>query len=140
MWEIKIDLVTEIMRSATPCSSLINLLPDISSLSVHFICALSMIQLLKSCCSHRDFNPCTQSQSFLSPPTTCSPLTVGHLHGLQLGVRPSVEAFHLLLLQSFQQTDGVLVDATSLRQHQRGGSIVVTMMQDNQQSAVRPNT
>lgn len=73
-------------------------------------------------------------------PTTCSPLTVGHLHGLQLGVRPSVEAFHLLLLQSFQQTDGVLVDATSLRQHQRGWSIVVTMMRDNQQSAVRPNT
>lgn len=73
-------------------------------------------------------------------PTTCSPLTVGHLHGLQLGVRPSVEAFHLLLLQSFQQTDGVLVDATSLRQHQRGRSIVVTMMRDNQQSAVRPNT
>lgn len=54
-------------------------------------------------------------------------------------MRPSVEAFHLLLLQSFQQTDGVLVDATSLRQHQRGGSIVVTVMQDNQQSAVRPN-
>lgn len=67
-------------------------------------------------------------------PPTRLPLTVGHLHGLQFGVRPSVEAFHLLLLQSFQQTDGVLVDAASLRQHQRGRSIVVTIKQDNQQT------
>lgn len=60
-----------------------------------------------------------------------SPLTVGHLHGLQLGVWSPVEAFHLLLLQSFQQADGVLVDATSLGQHQGGGAIVVTMGQKN---------
>lgn len=36
------------------------------------------------------------------PPLMCSPLTVSHLHGLQLGVWSPVEAFHLLLLQSFQ--------------------------------------
>lgn len=58
-----------------------------------------------------------------------SPLTVSHLHGLQLGVGSSVEAFHLLLLQPFKETDGILVDATSLRQHQWGGSIVVTVKQ-----------
>lgn len=42
----------------------------------------------------------------------------------------SVEAFHLLLLQSFQQTDGVLVDAASLCQHQGGRAVVVAVMQD----------
>lgn len=41
----------------------------------------------------------------------------------------SVEAFHLLLLQTFKETDGVLVDTTSLRQHQWGRSIVVTVKQ-----------
>lgn len=58
------------------------------------------------------------------------PLTVSHLHGLQFGVGSSVKAFHLLLLQTFKKTDGVLVDSTSLCQHQWGGSIVVTLTQD----------
>lgn len=55
----------------------------------------------------------------------CSPLTVSHLHGLQFGVGSSVEAFHLLLLQPLQQTNSILVDSASLRQHQRSRSVVV---------------
>lgn len=74
---------------------------------------------------HTEFS---QSLSFHALPLL--PLTVSHLHGLQFGVGSSVKAFHLLLLQTFKETDGVLVDATSLRQHQWGGSIVVTLTQD----------
>lgn len=69
----------------------------------------------------------------------CLPLTIGHLHGLQLGVGSSVEALHLLLFQSLQQTNGVLVDAASLRQHQWGGAVVVTIKQDNRQRKYKGN-
>lgn len=64
------------------------------------------------------------------------PLTVGHLHGLQFGMGSSVEAFHLLLLQPFKETDGVLVDAASLRQHQWSGSVVVTVKQGDRKTTV----
>lgn len=53
--------------------------------------------------SGRNSNPCIHRVPLpQQPPPMCSPLTVGHLHGLQLGVWSPVEAFHLLLLQSFQ--------------------------------------
>ena len=68
--------------------------------------------------------------------TFSSPLTVGHLHGLQFGVCSSVEALHLLLLQTLQQADGVLVDAASLGQHQRGGAVVITVKEKSGQTAV----
>lgn len=60
------------------------------------------------------------------------PLAVGHLHGLQFGVGSSVEALHLLLLQPLQQTNGVLVDAAPLRQHQWSGAVVVAMVTEDQ--------
>lgn len=61
----------------------------------------------------------TQLFFFLNVQPERLPLAVGHLHGLQLGVGSSVEAFHLLLLQPLQQPDGILVDAAPLGQHQR---------------------
>lgn len=73
----------------------------------------------------RSFNGLeTDTHTHILPP--CSPLAVSHLHGLQFGVGSSVETLHLLLLQPLQQTDGVLVDSASLRQHQWSRSIVVT--------------
>lgn len=75
----------------------------------------------------------------MTPPTINLPLTVRHLHGLQLGVSSSVEALHLLLLQTLQEADGVFVHAPPLRQHQGGGAIVVTETREQTEKQGRRN-
>lgn len=59
--------------------------------------------------------------------TVSSPLIICYVHLLQAGVEAAVEALHLLLFQSFQQTKSISVHTAPLSQDQGSGSVVVTV-------------
>lgn len=60
------------------------------------------------------------------------PLIICYVHLLQAGMGAAVEAFHLLLLQSFQQPKSISVHTASLSQDKGSCAVVITVREKHE--------